>query len=355
MTIDRYYDHQHGIEYCEGRNPERLLGCIPSKVQAEYAAQRGEQSDVDRIAELAAPWDASDKPSIIKWDDAWIHKLEQDAAVFDRLRDTKTLPPWWEIAAQFGYKPAELCGSTQMTNDCTAWALRRLATILALYLKWQGYEIDIEAYNPMGLYCYASGETPREYAYVANNGRTIYKICETACNIGNFPESAIGKYNGNPQYTPLMIKSVDVAAENQTGFVYIGEKSAQELADIIILSLRACRPVIIGNIVALRDGTHQNADGVYVSDVGGTWGGGHATAAVDIKKVGDRYYPWIYNSHGSLYPAPDGSPDGGTYITQEALARYLSGSSTDVMLATYQERPRVEYYDLNVGGVCPNE
>lgn len=349
MTIDRYYDHQHGIEYCEGRNPERLLGCIPSSVQAAEASKAGVPSDVERIAKLAAPWDATDQPSIIKWDSAWIQKLEQDAAAFDRLRDTKTLPPIWEIAAMYGYKLADLCGSLQKTNDCTAWAVSRCAICLALFQRWQGAELDVEAYNPMGVYCYASGETPREWAHVANNGRTIYRIAETACNQGNFPVSAIGAYTGAAQYTPLMIKSVNVAAENQTGFVYVGDRSAQELADIIILSLRACRPVIIGNIVALRDGTHVNGDGVYISDVGGTWGGGHATAAVDIKKVGDRYYPWIYNSHGSLYPAPDGSPDGGTYITREGLARYLSGSF-DVMPTTYMERPRVEYYDLNPGG-----
>lgn len=350
MTIDRYYDHQHGIEYCEGRNPERLLGCIPAKAQAEYAAQRGEQSDIDRFASLVAPWDATDKPSIIKWDKDWIAKLNADAAAFNALRDTGRMPLVWEIAEQYGYKLSALCGDIQRTNDCTAWAVRRCATCLALYQKWQGAECDIEAYNPMGLYCYASGETPREHAYVANNGRTIYKIAETACNVGNFPVSAIGAYTGNPQYTPLMIKSVGIAATNQTGFVYVGEKSAEELADIIILSLCACRPVVIGNIVALRDGTHVNADGVAISDVGGTWGGGHATAAVDIKKVGDRYYPWIYNSHGSLYPANDGSPDGGTYITREALVRYLSGSFADIMPTTYMERPRVEYYDLNPGG-----
>ena len=63
-----------------------------------------------------------------------------------------------------------------------------------------------------------------------------------------------------------------------------------------------------------------------------------------------NYYPWIYNSHGAIYPARDGSPDGGTYIDRDGLERYLSGTYTDVMPTTYVERPRVEYYDLNAGG-----
>jgi len=347
---DSYYDYQHGIIYHEGRNPERFTGCVPASVQAAEAAKAGVPSDAERIAALAASWDFTDQPAIINWSDDWKRKLQDDAIAYNALRDAGKMPATWDIAKLFGYNLRKLCGIIQMTNDCTAWAISRCATCLALYQKWLGAEIDIEAYNPMGVYCYSSGETPKEWYSVANNGRTIYRIAETACQVGNFPVSAIGKYTGEAKYTPLMLKSVNIAKENQMGFVYLGDMSAEEKAEIVILSLCACRPVIIGNMVALRDGTHKSADGVYVSDVGGSWGGGHATAAVDIKKVGNRYYPWIYNSHGSLYSSPDGSPDEGTYITREGLARYLSGSFADVMLTTYMERPRVEYYNFNPGG-----
>lgn len=329
---------------------ERLFGCIPAKDQALMASARGEESDEAKIAALAAPWDRTEQPSIIQWNDAWKRNLEDLADSYDSLRDASALPPVWEMAKQKGYDIAELCGKMQGMNDCTAWGVWRAAMCSAIFELWFGAEFDLEAYNPNGIYAYSSGQTPSEYQYYPDNGRTIYNIAKTACEIGNFPVSAIGEYTRQARFTSLMLRNVSVAKENQLGFVYIGSRSAEELADIVILSLRACKPVIIGNMVALRDGTHQSADGVYVSDVGGSWGGGHCTAAVDIKKVGDRYYPFIYNSHGDIYPAPDGRPAAGTYVTRVGLIRYLSGSFADVMLTTYMERPRVEYYNLNVGG-----
>ena len=329
---------------------ERLFGCIPAKDQALMASARGEESDEAKIAALAAPWDRTEQPSIIQWNEAWKRNLEDLADSYDSLRDASALPPVWEMAKQKRYDIDELCGKMQGMSDCTAWAVWRAAVCAAIFESWFGAEIDLEAYNPNGIYAYSSGQTPAEYQSYPDNGRTIYKIAQTACEIGNFPVSAIGEYTRQARFTSLMIRNVSVAKENQLGFVYIGSRSAEELADIVILSLRACKPVIIGNMVALRDGTHKSADGVYVSDVGGSWGGGHATAACDIKKVGDRYYPFIYNSHGDIYPAPDGRPAAGTYVTRDGLIRYLSGSFADVMLTTYMERPRVEYYNLNPGG-----
>ena len=331
-------------------NDERLYGCIPAKDQALMASARGEESDEAKIAALAAPWDRTEQPSIIQWNDAWKRHLEDLADNYDSLRDANVLPPFWEMSKQKGYKFEELCRNLQLGSDCTAYGETNAAQIAAIMEIYMGAEFDLEAFNPTGVYAYASGQTPLEYQSFPDNGRTIYKIAQTACEIGNFPVSAIGEYTGQARFTSLMLRNVSVAKENQLGFVYIGSKSAEELADIIILSLRACKPVIIGNMVALRDGTHQSADGVYISDVGGAWGGGHCTAAVDIKKVGNRYYPFILNSHGNRYPAPDGRPAFGTYITRDGLIRYLSGSFADVMLTTFMKRPRVEYYNLNVCG-----
>ena len=343
---DKYYDHQHGIEYNEWEYPIRRFGCIPSSVQAERAFALGVKSDEQKIAELAAPWDKSDQPAIIQWNEDWKKMLEEQAEAFDKLRDEGLLPPIWEMAEALKLNLQELCLSLQLINDCAAWAVMRAFICRAIIQAYFGNEIDIEKINPSGLYTFSSGETPRDWERVPDNGRTIYAVAESACKTGNFPASAIGAYTGDARFTPLMIKSVKIANENQLGFVYVGSKSAEELADIVLLSLRAGKPVVIGNSVALRDGTHQSADGVYVSDVNGSWGGGHATAAVDVKKVGDRYYPFIYNSHGKRYNAPDGRPAEGTYITREGLVRYLSGSFADIMPTTYAERPRVEYYDL---------
>lgn len=325
----------------------RKLGCISSAENERLALKYGYKSDRESIAELAAPWDKTDKPSIISWSKSWLNKLEQDAYVMDRMRGNFKLPPVWEIAKKFGYNLRELCDSIQRGNDCTAWGTTRAAICLALYQKFFGAEIDVEKYNPTGVYAYSSNKQPSAWISFPDNGRTIYGIAEAACETGNFPADAIGGYTGEARFTQRMIDSVDVAEKNQMGFVYLGNESRtpEELADIVILSVRACRPCIIGNTVALQDGTALNQDGVYVSNVGGGWGGGHCTAAVDVKKVDENFYIWIYNSHGALYKAGDGSPDEGTWITRRGLIKYLSGSFADVMPTTYIERPRVEYTD----------
>lgn len=352
---DKYYDPQMGVEYStwDYISPDlRPLGCIPSVIQAEKARKYGKPSDEENIAQLAAPWDATDKPAIIQWSPEWKAKLEEDAKAFDILRDYGKLPPVWEIAKFFRYDLDDLCMSMQKTNDCTAWGVSRAAICLALFQKWTGAEINVEKLNPTGVYAYSSGKTPEAHKPFPDTGRTIYAIAQAACETGNFTAKSIGNYTGEARFTPEMINSIAQAEKNQMGFVYLGgeKRTGKELAEIVLLSLRACRPVIIGNTVALRDGTNINSDGVRISAVGGGWGGGHCTCAADVKKVGNNYYPWIYNSHGAIYPARDGSPDGGTYIDRDGLERYLSGTYTDVMPTTYVERPRVEYYDLNAGG-----
>lgn len=322
---------------------DRLTGCIPAYMQADNAARYGMKSDVDTIAELAAPWDGYAKPSIITWNKTWEDWLTEEAESFDSLREYGELPPVWDIASEYGYDLEKLCMTIQQRNDCTAWGTSRAAICLALFQKKLGMEADVEQLNPSGIYVYSSGDKPQAGMHVADNGRTIYRIAQTACEIGNFTTADIGAYKGETAYSNLMLASVKDAEQNQLGFVYVGNRTAEQLADIVILSLRACRPAIIGNDIALRDGTRKDSNGVYVSDVSGSWGGGHCTAAVDYKRVNGKDYVWIYNSHGNIYPSGDGSPAGGTYVTREGLIRYLSGSFADVMPTTYIERPRKEY------------
>ena len=328
---------------------KRLLGCIPAAIQAAKARDAGRISDIDQVAMLAAPWDKTEQPSIIQWDDRWREHLNELADAYDILRDFGKLPPVWDIAKFYGYDLAELCGTTQRRNNCTAWGVTRAAICLALFQRWIGAEIRADKLNPSGNYAYSSDLPPRAGERVPDNGRTIYAAALAACKYGNFTVDDIGDNPDLAMYTAAMIKTQPDAERRQTGWVYLGDGySGKELADIVLLSLRACRPVIIGNTVALQDGTEITSDRVPVSRVGGGWGGGHCTAAVDVKKVGDKYYPWIYNSHGNRYEAHNGAPAAGTYITYDGLVRYLSGSYADVMLTTYTESPHVgDNYNLN--------
>ena len=327
---------------------KRLLGCIPAAIQAAKAKDAGQLSDMEQVAMLAAPWDNSEQPSIISWGEKWRAHLQELADAYDILRDYGKMPAVWDIARYFGYDLEELCGTRQKTNDCTAWGVSRASTCLALQQRWIGAEIHADKLNPSGNYAYSSEMPPRANMRVPDNGRTIYAAAKAACVFGNYTVDDIGEYTGKAMYTAAMIKTQPDAERRQTGWVYLGDDySGKELADIVLLSLRACRPVIIGNTVALQDGTEITSDLVPVSRVGGGWGGGHCTAAVDVKKIGDKYYPWIYNSHGNRYKTNTNAPAAGTYITYDGLVKYCSGSYADVMLSTYTESPHVTNTNLN--------
>ena len=331
---------------------ERLLGCIPSFVNEEESRRMGILSDKEKIEQLATPWNATDQPRIIEWNKDWENFLKSEADAKDGLRFAGQFPPPWEMCERFFGMPfADLVGVIQKRNDCAAWATTRAAVVMALNQRWFGAEREVESYNPTGIYAYSSGSTPRAGSYFADNGRTIYGIAKTACETGNFPVDVIGEYKGGTWFTEQMIESVSVAEKNQTGFAYVSERGADRKVDVILLSLRSGRPVVIGNDIALRDGCRQDANGMWITDVGGGWGGGHATCAIDYRKVNDTEYIYIVNSHGNIYNSGTSIPAFGAYITKPGLKRYLSGSFSDIMPVTYTERPLgKENFNLNTEG-----
>ena len=319
---------------------ERKYGCIPAYEQARIAKAEGRDSDQDLIEAMVAPWNATNTPRIIEWTREWVKWLEEEAEAKDVLRKYGQFPEPWNIADYGQFKTfKELVGVIQKRNDCAAWAEMRTAIVMALNQYWNGAERSVVPYNPTGIYAYSSGEEPVEGRRFADNGRTIYAIAKAACQVGNFPADEAGDYNGGATFTRAILDTKPEAEKNQTGFAYVGNRTPEELAGIVILSLRAGRPVVIGNDIALRDGTRQDANGMFIADVGGGWGGGHATAAIDYRKVKDTEYVYIANSHGEIYKTGTQTPAFGAYITRSALVRYLSGRFADIMPLTYTERP----------------
>lgn len=333
-------------------NIERQCGCIPAYEQEQIARAEGRASDKELVEAMAAPWNENDTPRIINYSKEWQKWLEEEAQAKDVLRRFNQFPEPWYICELGNFQTFDkLVGVIQKRNDCTAWGTTRAATVMALNQYWFGAERTVEAYNPTGIYAYSSGETPVAGKRFDDNGRTIYAIARAACIAGNFPVADIGEYNGGTSFTESMIESKPDAEKNQTGFVYVGNREPEELADIVVLSLRAGRPVIIGNDIALRDGCRKDANGMYITDVGGGWGGGHCTSAIDYRKVNETEYIYIANSHGNIYKSGTRIPAFGAYITRSALVRYLSGRFADVMPLTYTERPEgIEDFDLNPQG-----
>lgn len=331
---------------------ERLLGCIPSYVQEEEARRMGLKSDKELIESIVAPWNITNQPRIIDWSADWVAYLEEEAEVKDLMRKHNRFPPAWAICKRVrGITLAELVKTLQKRNDCAAWATTRGALIMALIQIWFGAERTVEPYNPTGIYAYSSGAVPYANVRFADNGRTIYAICKAACEVGNFTVADIGDYVGGTSFTQQMIDAIQNAEKNQTGFAYVGDRSANELAEIVILSLRSGRPVVIGNDVALRDGVKQDANGMFITEASGGWGGGHATCAIDYRKVNDTEYVYIVNSHGNIYNSGTDIPAFGAYITRASLVKYLSGRFADIMPLTYTERPAdKENFNLNPKG-----
>lgn len=324
----------------------RKLGCIPMAEQEMMARTLGVKSDKEKVLELVAPWDATEKPFITDWDS--YHKtLEIQASQNDMINDTFGIKPFWEFAKSIGLDVNKLFGVIQKQNDCAAWATVRCYLVRLLNQIQNGTEQTIENINPMALYAY-SGDAFKSGERIPNGGRTLGAVALASCDYGLLPSSLCGEYDGKVYVTDGMEKNEKSGLERQAGWVELNFSTIKETIDAVRLCLRANHPILMGNTTALQDGTMRDKNGVCIARVGGSWGGGHATAILHYMKVNDTDYFWVGNSHGLIYPSDDGSPAWGAYITADGLRRYLDGQFRDMFAMTWCESPHgADDFNLN--------
>ncbi len=330
---------------------KRKLGCISMAEQEREALKAGTKSDRERIKEVTqvihAPWDFYNQPEFIEWE-SLRPIFETQAKLWSKLIKTGVAKPFWEVANRLGLDPNKLFGTIQQQNDCAAWAAVRcyLARLLAQYQL--GSEQAIEAINQMALYA-LSGGASNAGDYFPNNGRTLGSVALTACQTGLLPCRLVGDYDGRCRFTNKMAENKQEGKVRQCGWSEIRVDNINKTIEAVKIALKSFHPVLMGNTTALRDGTQQDENGIYVSSVGGGWGGGHATAILWYTEANDKSYYWIGNSHGLIYPSGDGAPAWGTYISEDSLKRYIDGDFADMYAITWTESPHGDdRTDLNL-------
>ncbi len=143
----------------------------------------------------------------------------------------------------------------------------------------------------------------------------------------------------------------EVAREHQIGACRL-PGSGEELAEHILLALRALKSVCIGNNIAVN-GSSVNAAGIKVVSLGGSWM--HATGFSGYRKTEAGEYAFWVNSHGNqrYKSGPENEPGCGGWMSRRDLVRFCSGRYVDAFVITYAESrksaPRTGLSPLIVG------
>lgn len=328
---------------------ERKFGLIFNWEDIAQCRALGVDTDAERINRLAAPWDAADQPSITTWE-SFRSYAEQQAIIADNIRKSGRSTILFDYTLDVNIKSDTLFGTTQEENDCTAWAASRCYLAMVIHQILKGAEQTVETMNPMALYAASSGYELQVQQRIPNGGRTIYAIAEASCRSGNYPARIAGQYDGRCVYTQAMENALKDGLLRQMGWATFDQtNNAGAVVDAVFLACRAGFPVLFGNSTAVQDGFDMDSNGVCVARVNGSgWGGGHAQAWIDYKKVNGTEYVLYANSHGNRYTCNDRQIPGWTiWMTKDRVRRMVS-SYFDMMIGTWAESPRCEAVtDLN--------
>lgn len=308
----------------------------------------GKIPDVDKINEMSAPWDATDQPGITTWEAFEVHARRQGDIRERCVIGGHCCSSIFDLTLYLNKKNDELFGTTQQQNDCAAWAATRCYLAMVLHQMIRGAEQSVETLNPMALYAAASDYELSVNNRIPNGGRTIYAIAEASCMTGNSPASVAGNYNGRCVYTQEMANARKVASNRQMGWATFNSSDKDAIIDCVFTACRGGYPVIFGNTTAVQDGHDLDSNGVAVARCNGSsWGGGHAQAWIDYKKVNGTEYVLYANSHGNRYTSNDKQiPGWSVWMPKETVKRMIS-SYFDMLVGTWAEAPRMEFTDLN--------
>lgn len=333
-------------------NEERKFGLIFAADEIARCKRLGIKSDVERVIDVAAPWDAKDQPEITTWEEFRPY-AEKRGEVMNRLRLSRST----YIFDYLNHKEIDadaLFLTTQQQNDCTAWAASRCYLSMVLHQIIRGAEQTVDTLNPMAIYSASSGYDLKPGDRIPNGGRTIYAIAEASCIAGNYPAAFAGEYNGRCVYTSQMEAAQKEARKRQMGWaLFDNTNNSNAVCDAVFTACKAGFPVIFGNSIAVQDGYDIDENGVSLARVNGSgWGGGHAQSWIDYQCVNGKEYVLYANSHGNRYNNRDARlPGWAVWMTRDIVKRMVS-SYFDMLIGTWAEAPKSEpIIDLNLGGI----
>ena len=292
-------------------------GYIPDQVQAEEALKTGTVSDREKVLAEAKGFDDVGKiPPVMEWSQFY-HYIQQ-------LPDPENLK-WWEgVNASKFFTPSQ--GSRP---NCAGFAMANASLIRTLLqIKNEFSEQVPQKFNPMGTWQASKNGSTR-------GGQTISAIADAGRKIGNCLALDLGHYSDTQSFRELEEKELENAARHQIGIsLYDGPK--EDIPEILFTLCRKGYSAIVGNCTAVKDGRIRDANGVETVEVSSQrWA--HATAFGGFQNVGGTEYIFWINSHGEIYPAEDGSPAFGGWMTMETLQKFIQGQFFDLCAVVYAE------------------
>lgn len=302
-----------------------FYGCVPNAANPQVTAE---------IASLAAPWDATDKPTISSWSSLkpW---LEEKAESKDRLRSQGKSPFWWDICHRLGLDPLELITPSQGSiGSCAGVSyFDRCYLFTLLHQIADGSEQQIEPVNALASWLRSKG-------WSRWGGQSISAVVKEGCSGGVYPASMVGTYSAGWNDKSAADAHTADAEKRQMGACLVPDSEDKfEAAD---LALRAGLVVEIGNSRAVAEGTEKDSNGVPVLSLSGSWSHAHVASELVIIN-GKVYYRWD-NTHGPIYDGTQHGPTTGGVMTPDTFRRFLDSSFCDLAIVTHVESP----YDLTL-------
>lgn len=317
------------------------LGLIFAFEQQKTAHELGLKSDREIVQSMTTGWRGG-QPTMTTMSAAKTWLTEQ-AQLCDKLRAAGNLPPLEEIARHFGTELYKLRENFQKRNDCTAFSISMAASARILFQKWMGAELKIARFNPSGIYVASSPSRLKEGYSVPDNGRTLDAVCVASNETGMFTTDDIGDYDGSTVYSTKIQQATENASGYQCGWIFHDDTDSPE--DVLLLSLRACCPVITGNTIAVGPNVSKDSNGVEAAQVTGAgWGGGHAQAWIDYQRVNSDEYAMDCNSWGDDY-FTSGKPY--AFVNTNGIRTFFSGNYNDLATCFAAESTDDNNTDLN--------
>lgn len=294
------------------KNPMCEYGCIPNSQTPEV---------IDELRASAVPWDGdiTKTPAVVEW--------RSFEAALQNMPDIET--HWW---TKFNWQEY-FTASQEYRPNCAGFGLSNAATMRTLIqTAFQYSEQKPQKYNPFMTWLLSKGGS-------VYGGQSISMMAKYGNEVGLFLASDVGDYDPAKSSTHRSDQANENAKKHQVSFcLYEGNNPAEAI-------LEACRKgftVFLGNSVGIAPGRVTDENGVEVVEISGSWAHAHAGGGFQIVN-GVRYLYWM-NSHDAIYPAKDGTPPIGGWMSEHTLRRFLSGAFADVCFIIYAECP----YDLTL-------
>ena len=274
------------------------------------------------------PWDETDKPPVVHWSDFEPIVLEQ-AKYRDKQRQAGITNWPWQIAERFGIPWTD--PNQGSLGTCAGFAADTASWCMLLQHLADGIELEFVPTNP-----YPAWVLGREDTNYRGGGASMSMVLNGINRYGRFPVAKVGTYSESTSSRVNWRQRTDEAEKFQAGCCYLGNLSSRELADAILLCVRAGHPIAFGGSTAVSNSAVY-LNGVKTGTLRGSWS--HATAFIAYRKVNSEIYLAHINSWGKIYGVGryENDPASVIWLSEKSVRKMCAGRYRDAFAITYAE------------------